>query len=823
MTQRYSPPALRTWRPLQHDWKPFTAAIFCMMVIASLAEPLVAGSIEIERPEKGAALVKDPGAPGGRCVAVRIQEKPGAVTMGLQWADARPDLYRVSLPLRLHLRPGFNAALLKMNVSFGAGEKVWLTYPVAPAQLDGTPGAWTPLTRLVTLTGPSQENSLTVSWYFALYLTARKGETAFKVETPDVSEMGTSLEAGGQDSNAPDFLDEVAAETPRPLSEIDYPALLVGDPVFEPVATTLAVEKVWPEKVHVYPGEANPIEVTVRNFTNNESEALVRLEIKTGLDEVAPVGEERIRVPARDSAQVKFPWKSGTREYGHEAFATVIVDGKPAHSASEYFSVSTPIWKTAIQGSGFITWHGREQHFAQHVEDNRRAYINVEEAFSWQPSSWTDLNPTTETWFSGQNSFHNSLSGLREWMGRSHRHGIKMITYSWASVSGKAGFDWCRRFPDIMCREAGGIAPQIDLEDLALQAYTHNRRELWRYQSGLWLSNFINLGLLRSIDHHAREVIRSSKNFGWDGLRFDFPPGWSPMGTEDVHKEFEMLGVQDLMKQLMPETYDSKDPVWSGQAISLRNLRYFRHIFKTEINENFALSYNAGGLTKGDPDQNWWLREMCKGGGQIMNEAIRTLGSIPTYMDVAWWHSEAARQVGGYSCLFMPERSGAPLAASYAAVFTFASGSHPYLNYGWLGPMPGVYSKFMTRYGEYCWELALAPVSADQAGVSVESKTPLLWERYLRQRQTGDLLQTVVHLIAPPEESTPKAALQSQSEWIRNVTVRKQCRTEPTVWLLTAEPELTAIRLQPDRKENRYSVTVPSLHFWTLLVWTEKP
>ncbi|MDA1142645.1 MAG: hypothetical protein O3B01_29120 [Planctomycetota bacterium] len=803
--------------------RPSLVTVLCVCLISTLSAPLQAAPLKLERPEKGTALVKDPKAPGGKCLAVRIQEKPGGVAMPFRWDDAAPGIYRVRLPLRLHTRPGFNSALLKLRVSFGADDKAWLDFPVAPAQLDGTAGEWSVLARVVTLTSPSKENGLGISWSFALYLAERKGVAAFEVETPDISTVSPLAELDGGVAESADDLDEFKSDSLRPLSEINYPAMLVGDPVIEPVATTLAIEKVWPEKVHVYPGEANPIEVTVRNFTEKETEATVRLEMKTGLDEVAIIGEEQIRIPARDSAKVKFPWKSGAREYGHEAFATLLVDGKPVHSASEYFTVSTPIWKTALQGSGFITWHGREHQFPSHVENNRRAYINVEEAFSWQPSSWTDLNPTTEAWFTGQNSFHNSLSGLKEWVERSHRHGIKMITYSWPTVSGKAGFDWCRRFPDIMCRENGGVAPIIDLEDLALQSYTHTRPELWRYQSGQWLSNFINLGLLRAIDHHAREVIKSSKNFGWDGLRFDFPPGWSPMGTEDVHKEFEMMGVQDLMKELLPEYYDGKEPSWSDKAISIRNLRYFRHIFKTEINENFALSYNAGGLTEGDPDKAWWLQEMCKGGGQIMNEAIRTLGSIPTYMDVAWRHAESARQAGGYSCLFMAERSNAPLAPAYAAVFTFASGSHPYLDYGWHGPMPGEYTKLMTRYGEYCWDLALAPVAADQAGVTVESKAPLIWERYLRQRQAGNSLQTVVHLIAPPEESVEKAALKSQVEWTRNVTITKKCNAEPTVWLLTAEPELTALRLQPERKENSYTVTVPTVRLWTVLVWSEKP
>jgi hypothetical protein len=214
---------------------------------------------------------------------------------------------------------------------------------------------------------------------------------------------------------------------------------------------------------------------------------------------------------------------------------------------------------------------------------------------------------------------------------------------------------------------------------------------------------------------------------------------------------------------------------------------------------------------------------MCAGGGQIMNEAIRTVGAISNYINVALWHAEAARQAGGYSCVFQAERCPAPLASVYSAVFTFASGTHPYLDYGWLGPLPGEYTRFMTRYGEYCWDPALAPVTPDQAGVKVESKAPLLWERYVRQRQTNALLQTVVHLIAMPEMSPDKALRQSQIEWARDVVVSKACRSEPQVWLLTAEPTLTAMALRPDRRDTTYSVTVPAVRFWSMLVWSEKP
>ncbi len=789
---------------------------------AVLVAALTAGA---EETPVGTALVIDPGAPGGVCTAVRITDESGRVVLPIVWTNALPGVYRVSLPLRVLTPPDSSFPSVRMNVSFGGSNTAWLSFPISRAQMDGAPEVWTRLTHTVTRLDPLPgKDRLKIAWNYNLEKEEGKPVKVVGPERPDTA--GSFTEAGPDtDELTLGMIEQLKADVPRPLSEIQYPALLVGTPVVEAVVTTLAVEKVWPDYVHVYPGGSNPVAVTVRNFTDQKAEARVRLEMRTGLDETAGVGEEAIQVPAHGAVTAVFPWTAGAREYGHEAVATVSVAGRPVHSRSEYFSVGVPVWKTAIQGDGFLTWYGREPYLADHVDENRRAYINVEEAFSWQPSSWTDLNPTTADWWTGQGGAHNSRAGLMEWMARSHSNGIKMITYSWASASGKSGFDLGRRFPDILCREKMGVAPNIDLEDLRLQGITQSRPELWRYQSANWLNNFINLGLLRAIQHHASEVIQSSRTFGWDGIRFDYPPSWSEMGTADVHREFEIMGVQDLMKQLMPEEYASTNSAWSSVAIGKRNVRYFRHVFTRELGAQFAMSYNGGSLTRIDTNavKMAWFREQCQAGGQIMNEAIRTMGSISNYVEVAWWHAETCRQAGGYSCLFQAERCSAPLASVYSAIFTFASGSHPYLNYGWLGAKPGMYSRFMTRYGEYCWDLALAPVSAEAAGLAVESRNPLLWERYIRQRQTGPVLQTVMHLIARPEFDHVKAETQSQVPWSCDVGVRKKCRAEPEVWFLTAEPNMTAIRLPVERcGEGVYAVKAPSVRFWSMLVWSEK-
>ena len=104
----------------------------------------------------------------------------------------------------------------------------------------------------------------------------------------------------------------------------------------------------------------------------------MRFEIRTGLDESSAPVEAQLTVPPGGTAKHRFEWSAGKREFGHEARVSILSEGKPVHTAAEYFSVGAPIWKTALQGSGFITWFGREAQFPEHVENNRSEIVDAD-------------------------------------------------------------------------------------------------------------------------------------------------------------------------------------------------------------------------------------------------------------------------------------------------------------------------------------------------------------------------------------------------------------------------------------------------------------
>ena len=805
------------------------------ILVVLLLVPLCAGSIsaadvlKFDPARKGFAAVADPAASERRAVAVDVESESGKVVLGALKKPLPPGLCRFAPRLRLLLPADYEAARLKLTFSVVTDGKAGAQIPLTWPHFNSRSAAYTEFESEISFTGSAMP-SFELSWSVAALPPGTKPRVLRPAKAPSIDDANKtpgSNKTKGTDSALGDLAGELQADVAAPLASITYPAVLVDQLTISAVSTTLVVEKVWPEKVHVHPGEANPVEVTVRNFQQKPETVFVRFEMRTGIDETSASMDTQLAVPPGGTAKHRFLWTAGKREFGHEARVTILSAGKPVHAASEYFSVSAPIWKTAIQGSGFLAWFGREAQFPEHVESNRRAYINVEEAFSWQPSSWTDLNPTGDDWWTGQGDVHNSMSGLRLWMKLSHDNGIKMITYSWPSASGPAGIEWGRKHPDLITHVGVGLASEFhDVEDLRLSELLHTNPLFRGHRYGVWHGFGINRGYFETIDLGAEEIIKSAHNFGWDGVRFDSPPGWSAMDAAEVHADFERFGLGKKMAELLPEFFNVKTGNWDELAISTRNVRWLRHRFETEIGANFAVSYNFGVEVDaaGKPVRPVdFLRECSRGGGQLMHEAIRLSGSWETYRKIALHQADIVRHSGGYDTVFVPDRAPAWL-HSFAAIYTFASGSHPYGNYGWGPAMTGAYSQFMTRYGEFCWDLALAPVPAEQSGISVKGEAALLWQDYVRQRKlSGGAVQTVVHLVSPPptDAVVPAGKNGTMKPWQKDVVVHKKCAAKPIVWLLSAEPNTRAELLVVHADGDGFAVTVPEHRYWSVLVWTE--
>ncbi len=791
------------------------------MVLRSIAAA-ESETITFDASGEGSAVVAHPTAAKQNILAIDVGGLKGAHKLKSNAPKLAAGKYRVTLYAMPYSTGGDDFSRLRATWTVGDSRNP-VKQQVAWTQFDSTPNRFTPFEIELTLP-TSTTPTFELSW---LQLSAGPGEKVKpirKLELPTAPKSDAIVKKS-KPRASDDLLAELSVKGPvTPFASVTYPALLIERVVIEPLSRTQFVEHVRPQFLHVYPGEKNPVDVTIRNVESRPVEALARLEIRVGLGELLHTLEQPLKLPAGGVVSHRFEWPAATREFGYETNVTVLVDGKAVHSASDYFSASTPIWKTALQAGGFLDWYGREPFFADHVANNRAKYLNVEEAFSWQPSSWTDLTPETDHWWTGQGDVHNSLAGLKQWIGLSHKEGIKMITYLWPTASGPEAIEWGREAPELLTHGGVGLATEFfDVEDLRLKSITEADKRLWELRSGIWNYLGVNRGMLRCIDKGVVETVESARRFGWDGARFDSPPGWSAMGAEDMHSEFARLKVEPLLKQLVPEYYEQKTGVWDQTAVSVTNVRYTKHQMRQD-NPHFALSYNFGAVKVGPDVDTKFYDNCCVDGGQIMDEEIRQFLRVPwtAYYTRIRDQVDIARRRGGYNCVVALSTT---LAATrcYSAICTLAGGSHPYLDFGWGTTMPGNYTQFMTRYGEFCWSLDLEPVQADESQFNIDSEDQVWWGKNVRRRTTpsGDQ-QWVLQLIStPPTETVTADQSGKMQPWRTGLKASRVSDREPVVWALSAEPSTRAAQLTPRRDGNRYVVELPEHRIWTVLVWTE--
>lgn len=802
----------------------FITAVSCCVASGRLAVATELEPVRFEASGEGTAVVAHPTDSKLKVLAIDVSGVKGTHKLKSNALKLAPGKYRVTLHAMPYTSGGDDFSRLRATWVVGSGASQ-VKQQYAWTQFDSTPKRFTPLELELTLLSESTP-AFELNWQQVAAGPGEKVKPIRKTDVPSVPKNDPlAAKKKPKVGDDEDLLGELtASKDVAPFASVTYPALLIERVVVEPISRSQFVESVRPQFLHVYPGEKNPVAVTVRNVASEPVKAVARLEILVGLGEVLHTAEQPLELPANGVVSHKFEWPATSREYGYETRVTLLVNGKPTHAASDYFTASTPVWKTALQANGFLDWYGREQFFPEHVASNRAKYLNVEEAFSWQPSSWTDLTPDTDHWWTGQGDAHNSLAGLKQWIGLSHKEGIKMITYLWPTASGPEAIEWAREAPELITHGRVGLPSEFfDVEDLRLKSITESDKRLWELRSGIWNYLGVNRGMLRCIDKGTVETVESAKKFGWDGARFDSPPSWSAMSGEDMHSEFKRLKVEPLMKQLVPEYFGKTTGEWDQTAVSVTNARYTKHQMRKD-NPHFALSYNFGAVQVGPEHDTKFFDNCCADGGQIMDEAIRQFLRAPwsVYYSRIREQVDIARRRGGHNCVVAMSTT-LPAARCYSAICTLAGGSHPYSDFGWATTMPGNYTQFMTRYGEFCWSLDLEPVEPAQSGFKIDDEDRVWWGKNIRRRATPNGgQQWVLQLISTPPTETVTADQPGKLQpWRRGLKASRTSSVEPTVWALSAEPTTRAMQLKPKREGNRYIVELPEHRLWTVLVWTE--
>jgi hypothetical protein len=343
------------------------------------------------------------------------------------------------------------------------------------------------------------------------------------------------------------------------------------------------------------------------------------------------------------------------------------------------------------------------------------------------------------------------------------------------------------------------------------------------------------------VQHGIDQIIASSKQFGWAGVRFD--------GHFQARTGKNRVG--DKIVDFSPDDADRQTAA-NQKALKAQALKVF---------PNYVFGYNFANCTLDQRFQSN-LREaieLCQGGGHIMDEyAKANAGGNHPYRKWADFsllmvrQTEQVRRLGGE--LFPMVHGGQ--VGWYQTIFTLAASAHPNNQY-----TPQSLGRFATRYGELLWGANLRNVW-NPLGFAVV-RPGVMWENYVREQILDDRhKRLIIHLInPPPQDSATETALlekegndRQQKRWkIENEA--KQMKVAPDYSELDRLPPIQlepkpqtaiAVRIVPEAMDGKWEasralllsaddgsrtelkleksdpyfwqVTVPELKYWSILV-----
>ena len=452
----------------------------------------------------------------------------------------------------------------------------------------------------------------------------------------------------------------------------------------------------------------------------------------------------------------------------------------------------------------------------------RESYVPVVEYYSWAPGQWADMSPDEEEWLSGQGNYRESKSGIRTFIRLCHEAGIAVVTYAQTAYHGPIGFDWAREHPQwISYDHQGRPSAFFDVGEVEKQRNPRPKDSGWYGTFGGGSVWALDDG---AVDHQARELVKASEMFGFDGVRWDGHPVITPRATmPDANVPTAAYDYKGR-----PITDLAKDPDATTARI---NRRIIDHVSKAI--PNYLFGYNWAPEYSGVV----WPKVMPKTwhtlvpDAYLLDEDLNTRGQGGSADPNNLWSRYAQRvrrsvglvkPYGGY------HYSGAIVAGSHVfgvqmmGLLFAASSRAAYVN---PHDFSLDYARFGLRYGNLLFGNDVTRVTQDVEKVaSVKAPRTLWWRDYVYKRKmAGGRRWTIVHLLNPPVKPYMDYNETRAPAPQPNVTVSaappgagRRCLR---AWVLSPDARPMGATVPTQQASGQTMVTVPCVRYWTTVVF----
>ncbi len=535
------------------------------------------------------------------------------------------------------------------------------------------------------------------------------------------------------------------------------------------------------DKVRYYENDKAEVKSEFVNLKAQERTITAHIELISDLDFIAYSNSTDVKLAPFSSTNLvwNMPPFNERNKWGNAVRCSISENGKIVDTKEEYFTVHNNIFAVMIAGRNLGQFTARITNLEYAVkiaEYNKQNYHNFIESGFWAPDEYGDFTPDSEFWYGGQGRYEGSKSGTKMMIEEGKKRGIGFVVYAniWGG-DGPPAFELVRKSPDF------GYPAEFNVEWFERWNFSDSRSR----RLHVWPVTIINLSNENALKHHAKELVSTYKEIGWEAVRYD-----SHTISEEIAKAVKK--VKSFVRGELPQ---------------------------------FGFGYNSSVIVN-NPALEDAFKEHCEGESLIMEEAIRKSGSNKaSYEDFAnrllLFRKEVRKNNGHFVAIGMDECL--PNDLIYQYILWLAGNTHPC--YEWKNVVYN-YKQFATRYAGIMWDLKVKPLDNANAIVGIDDKYALKlwrWQDFASKIElAGGRVQTIIHLINKPVASrlndVPNNAVPLP---IHKMPIKINIDPEKykiKLWLLTAEPSMTQIEIPYEKHGSSISAVVPKIRFWSVLV-----
>lgn len=567
----------------------------------------------------------------------------------------------------------------------------------------------------------------------------------------------------------------------------------------------LGVVSLEPDKIRYVDGEAATFDVTVRNRTEALWQGTISAGIESGVAAVTDLGARPLALAPGEEAVIRWQCRIKLPDFGHCLHVRMIgADGKTLDEAREVFAVGEDYYNIGNYATSFL--HGSITSAEQVRERTvkgliRKRYVTAIEQYSTSPGCWGCLVPTRSWWFSGQNNYPETLVGEKLHIDVLHEVGVAVMIYNIRHSAGEAAIELLRKHPEYYAfRENGRILGCNNCKPVERTMEIAGRKFTESMESGTF-------SILSWDSDVQRETIRSTAEsilfYNYDGIR------WDGIGIEN---EYNYKG--ENVKN------------WNEDDINAEWHERMEQGIKA-IAPQASVNYNFGPLILDTTKRYTKTHRVLGPGAYVLWESMRGHWKDPNHPYNTWekfveavrYESDETRKEGNfqhfgwYGCKNVAQRT-------HTQAIISALGGH------WDTWYECAYDDAGMRFGAYLWDRRIRLIGKPEEMISVNDPEGRLWWKSFAARldDEGGKSLVITHLLNKPlldrQDDVKTTAPQPQANVRVSLKIPDGKKLASVTWVDMDDSARGWIHpLTASPKDGGQEVLVPSVKFWSFLVW----